>query len=93
MIGSPGLGDGKDLIENAVRRGNYSTTKDLPPFGKVLELGVAINPGNSGGPVFEMQGRVVGVAVAKGVKVEAVGFAVPVSALRQLIRNQKKGAD
>ena len=93
MIGSPGLGDGKDLIENAVRRGNYSTTKDLPPFGKVLELGVAINPGNSGGPVFDMQGRVVGVAVAKGVKVEAVGFAVPVSALRQLIRNQKKGAD
>ena len=91
VIGSPGLGNA-DVIENAVRKGTYSTTKDLPPFGEVLELGVAINPGNSGGPVFDMTGKVIGVAVAKGAMVEAVGFAVPVAQLREMIRKHRTGA-
>lgn len=92
VIGSPGLGNAGDVIENAVRKGNFSTNKELAPFGEVLELGVAINPGNSGGPVFDMAGRVAGVAVAKGVAVEAVGFAVPVSQLREMVRKQRTGA-
>jgi serine protease Do len=91
VIGSPGLGNA-DVIENAVRKGTFSTTKDLPPFGEVLELGVAINPGNSGGPVFDLTGKVIGVAVAKGAMVEAVGFAVPVSQLREMVRKQRTGA-
>jgi serine protease Do len=91
VIGSPGLGDA-GVIENAVRKGTYSTTKEVPPFGEVLELGVAINPGNSGGPVFDMTGKVVGVAVAKGAMVEAVGFAVPISQLRVMMRKQRIGA-
>ena len=91
VIGSPGLGNA-DVIENAVRKGTYSTTKDLPPFGEVLELGVAINPGNSGGPVFDLTGKVIGVAVAKGAMVEAVGFAVPVAQLREMIRKHRTGA-
>lgn len=91
VIGSPGLGNA-DVIENAVRKGTFSTTKDLPPFGEVLELGVAINPGNSGGPVFDMTGKVIGVAVAKGAMVEAVGFAVPVAQLREMIRKHRTGA-
>ena len=91
VIGSPGLGDA-GVIENAVRKGTYSTTKEVPPFGEVLELGVAINPGNSGGPVFDMTGKVVGVAVAKGAMVEAVGFAVPISQLRLMMRKQRIGA-
>lgn len=91
VIGSPGLGNA-DVIENAVRKGTFSTTKDLPPFGEVLELGVAINPGNSGGPVFDLTGKVIGVAVAKGAMVEAVGFAVPVNQLREMVRKQRTGA-
>jgi hypothetical protein len=39
-----------------------------------------------------MTGKVVGVAVAKGAMVEAVGFAVPISQLRLMMRKQRIGA-
>lgn len=59
-----------------------------PSLANQLELNAAINPGNSGGPVVDLQGRVVGVAVATLSGGYGLGFAVPVDALRRLLARQ-----
>jgi S1-C subfamily serine protease len=43
-----------------------------------------LNPGNSGGPVLDIQGRLVGVAVAK-VRNTNIGMAIPAQRLTQLL--------
>ncbi|MBX2799895.1 MAG: serine protease [Myxococcales bacterium] len=52
-----------------------------------LQTDAAVNPGSSGGPLFDEQGRVVGIVSAKmvGQSLEGLGYAVPTQdALRSL---------
>jgi serine protease Do len=50
------------------------------PFDNFLQLDAPINPGNSGGPVFDMDGKVIGVSSVivspTGASV-GIGFAIP----------------
>jgi S1-C subfamily serine protease len=48
----------------------------------VIQLNVSVNPGNSGGPVFDLHGRVFGIATAKYAKGDGIGFAIPISWLK-----------
>ncbi len=47
----------------------------------LLQTNAAINPGNSGGGMFNSQGELVGVIVAKSVDttIEGLGFAIPIN--------------
>ena len=47
-------------------------------FDLFLQTDAAINPGSSGGPLFDLEGRVVGVATAVDGRGEAIAFAMPV---------------
>ncbi len=74
-----GLFNGRDILPNAVARGVVSS--EHPLFGEPrYQLDMAINGGNSGGPVIGMDGRVVGVVVAKSRSEEGIGFAFPLQA-------------
>ena len=75
VIGNPGVG-GRMVLENAVSRGVVSSMATINGHS-FLQLGIAINPGNSGGPVFDPQGRVIGVVTLKTSKQEGLAFAVP----------------
>lgn len=48
---------------------------------RLLQTDTAINPGNSGGGLFDGQGNLIGIVVAKssGSEVEGLGFAIPVN--------------
>jgi S1-C subfamily serine protease len=83
IIGNPSLG-GDVVLENAVSRGVLSTKAEIEGQ-KFYQLGVSINPGNSGGPVFDSQGRVIGVATLKSSKEEALAFSIPVEELRNAL--------
>lgn len=47
----------------------------------LLQTDTAINPGNSGGGLFDGNGNLIGIVVAKsgGTNIEGIGFAIPVN--------------
>lgn len=53
----------------------------LQYYGNLIQTSAAINPGNSGGPLFDIDGRLIGVVTAietgSGVS-EGAGFAIPI---------------
>ena len=56
------------------------TTEDAEDI-RMFQIDAAVNPGNSGGPVYDANGKVVGVVTAKysDSGVEGLGFAIPAS--------------
>ncbi len=62
---------------------------------ELLQTDAAINPGNSGGGLFDMNGDLVGVVVAKsvttssGTTVEGIGYAIPVNNVKSILSDLK----
>jgi len=56
------------------------------PFNNWIQTDAAINPGNSGGPLVNMRGEVIGVNARRLPGAENVGFAIPVSIARDVVR-------
>lgn len=52
----------------------------------LFQTDAAVNPGNSGGAIINQRGDVVGVVVAGGEGYEGIGFGVPVSRARQVLK-------
>ncbi len=55
----------------------------------LLQTDAAINPGNSGGGMFNSNGELVGIVVAKssGESIEGLGFAIPVNDITNVIQD------
>lgn len=76
-IGNPGMGG--TILSQTVSNGIISNTERILGKRKFIQTNTAINPGNSGGPLFDLEGKVVGVVTAKATQQENIGFAVPAS--------------
>lgn len=52
----------------------------------LLQISASINPGNSGGGVFDQNGKLIGLVVAKssGSDVEGLGFAIPADTVKKI---------
>jgi serine protease Do len=61
------------------------------PRVNFIQLSIPLNPGNSGGPVFDLQGRVVGVLAGTHAQGQAIAFAVPVEVLRSSLAALRRG--
>ena len=75
-----------------------SLDRELEVDGKLMTLlqtDASINPGNSGGGLFNGEGNLIGIVVAKstGSDVEGIGFAIPINdaaaIAKELIENGK----
>lgn len=78
VIGSP-LG-----LEQTVSNGIVSAVRDIPEFGKIVQVSAPISPGSSGSPVVNMKGEVIGVATFQMVEGQNLNFAVPAERLAKL---------
>lgn len=63
----------------------------------MLQTDAAINAGNSGGPLFDMNGKVIGIITAKysgnsssGASIEGLGFAIPIDDVTSIISDLKE---
>ena len=55
----------------------------------LIQTNAAINPGNSGGGLFNSNGELVGIVVAKssGLDIEGLGFAIPINDVTDIIND------
>jgi len=66
-------------LEDTVTTGVVSKVRPITGRAQeYIQFDAAINPGNSGGPVLNAAGRVVGIATAKAMDAEGIGFALPI---------------
>ena len=72
-----------------VTRGVVSATRKAGEVAPIplIQTDAAISPGNSGGPLLDRGGRLLGVVSGKlaGPGIESVGFAIPVSVVREFV--------
>lgn len=64
-------------LEKTVSEGIVSAIRKLPKLGEIIQITAPISPGSSGGPVFDANGRVIGVARATFRTGQNLNFAVP----------------
>ncbi len=63
---------------------------DLGTFTKVFQTDAAINPGNSGGPLFDREGRVLGVNTYASQGRNNLGFTIPSHVVKVLWHHLKE---
>ena len=95
-----GIGDGVVAIgnpfglDNTVTAGIVSavgreiTAPDNSPIENAIQTDAPINHGNSGGPLFDMQGRVIGVTAqieSNSGGSDGVGFAIPANTVKSVV--------
>jgi serine protease Do len=59
------------------------------PYDDFIQTDASINPGNSGGPLFNTDGKVVGINTAIVASGQGIGFAIPVNAAKNIIDQLK----
>jgi serine protease Do len=60
------------------------------PYDDLIQTDAAINPGNSGGPLFNIKGEVVGINTVIIASGQNLGFAVPISMVKEVLPSIKE---
>ena len=71
-------------LEGSVTNGIVSAVRDIPTFGRIIQITAPISPGSSGSPVVNMKGEVIGVATLQITGGQSVNFAIPSERISQL---------
>jgi tetratricopeptide (TPR) repeat protein len=84
VIGTP-LG-----LDKTVSDGIVSAIREIPGFGKIMQMTAPISPGSSGSPVLNMKGEVVGVATFLILAGQNLNFAIPAERIARLSPGQSR---
>ncbi len=98
-VGQPVLAIGNALgaYQNSVTQGiiggmgrsieaGDSDGSNVEYLSDMLQTDAAINPGNSGGPLVNAAGDVIGINTATSTTAEGLGFAIPISAVKGMLK-------
>lgn len=75
-------------LEGSVSNGIVSAVRDIPNFGRIIQITAPISPGSSGSPVVNMKGQVIGVATLQVSEGQSLNFAIPADRIEQLRATQ-----
>ncbi len=82
VIGNP-LG-----FEKSVSDGIVSGVREIPSYGRMIQITAPISPGSSGSPVVNLEGDVIGVATAQTLEGQNLNFAIPAERVINLIQSK-----
>src|SRR5258705_13648180 len=71
-------------LEGSVTNGIVSAVRDIPTFGRIIQITAPISSGSSGSPVVNMHGQVIGIATLQVTGGQSVNFAIPSERISQL---------
>lgn len=90
MLGEPTIVVGNPFgYDHTVTRGIISAlhrtvqVNDSLTYEDLIQTDASINPGNSGGPLLNIDGEMIGMAVAVRAGAQGIGFAIPVDRVVQ----------
>ena len=75
-------------LERSISQGILSTLNRNFEGLVYLQTDAAINPGNSGGPLFNLKGEVIGVTNMGFSGTDNLGFAIPITYVKDFLRNR-----
>lgn len=96
------IGNSLGQYQNTVTSGIISATgrpiaasdgRSVESLNDLLQTDAAINPGNSGGPLLNAAGQVIGVNTAVAQNAEGIGFAIPINAVKGILKQVLAGDD
>lgn len=87
-LGNPlGLGH---TVTSGIVCGLGRSDLDIAFYEDFVQTDCVVNPGSSGGPLIDLQGRVMGITTAVGLRSngdEGIAFAIPVAMVRKVVED------
>ena len=77
-------------LEKTVSDGIVSAIREVPGYGKLIQITAPISPGSSGSPVLNMKGEVIGIATFQMIEGQNLNFAIPSKKITSLNLMEEK---
>jgi S1-C subfamily serine protease len=77
-------------FEKQVIRSMIVAVREIPIFGKIIQIRTKLPPNFNGSPVVNMKGEVIGIAIYQIGKIKNLKFVVPIKKVVQLVSSKDK---